>query len=69
MVIFAGVNGFLDKLEVRKVTDFEARMLPYMRQHHSDILTTIRTEGQLSDELQGKMKEALSAFLTTFNQQ
>lgn len=69
MVIFSGVNGFLDKLPVKKVTEFEARMIPYMRQHHQDILDKIRTEGQLSDELQGKIKEALSAFLTTFNQQ
>jgi F-type H+-transporting ATPase subunit alpha len=66
MVIFAGVNGFLDKLDVKRVTEFEAKMLPYMRQHHADILERIKREGQLNDELQAKMKEALGAFLTAF---
>ena len=66
MVIFAGVNGFLDKIDVKRVTEFEAKMLPYVKEHHKDILEEIRTKGQLSDELQAKMKEALTQFLTTF---
>ena len=66
VTIFAGVNGFLDKLEVKKVTSFEAKLTPYIQNNFPEILDTIRTEGQISDELNKKMKDALSKFLTTF---
>jgi F-type H+-transporting ATPase subunit alpha len=66
VIIFAGVNGFLDKLDVKKVTTFEAKLIPYIQNNFPEILDTIRTEGQISDDLNKKMKDALSKFLTTF---
>lgn len=66
MVIFAGVNGFLDKLDVKKVTSFEAKLVPYIQNNHPEILEEIRTKGEISEELNQKMKDALSKFLTTF---
>ncbi|PJF17462.1 ATP synthase subunit alpha [Paramicrosporidium saccamoebae] len=66
IIIFAGVNGFLDKLDVKKVTTFEAKLIPYIQNNHADILEAIRKEGQISDELNKKIKDALTKFLTTF---
>ncbi len=66
VVIFAGVNGFLDKLDVKKVTSFEAKLVPYIQNNHPEILEEIRTKGEISEELNQKMKDALSKFLTTF---
>jgi F-type H+-transporting ATPase subunit alpha len=66
IIIFAGVNGFLDKLDVKKVTTFEAKLIPYIQNNHPDILEAIRKEGQISDELNKTIKEALTKFLTTF---
>lgn len=66
MVIFAGVNGFLDKLEVKKVTEFEAKLLPFIRNNHPEILEEIRTKGEISEELNKSIRDALGKFLTTF---
>jgi F-type H+-transporting ATPase subunit alpha len=66
VIIFAGVNGFLDKLEVKKVTEFEAKLIPYIQNNNQEILDEIRTEGQISDDLNKKIKEVIAKFLTTF---
>ena len=66
VIIFAGVNGFLDKLEVKKVTTFEAKLIPYFRQNHPEILDILRSSGEINDETSKSLKAALSKFLTVF---
>ena len=65
-VIFAGVSGFLDPLPLSKVRPFEDGLLRYLREKHSDILERIWAEKQLSDELRGKLHDAISNFARTF---
>lgn len=65
-VIFAGVSGFLDPLPLSKVRPFEEGLLRYLREKHADILNRIWAEKQLSDELRGKLHEAISTFARTF---
>ena len=48
VVIYAGVNGYLDELPVNKVRDFEEGLLRLMRDKHPDILDAIRTEKAIS---------------------
>jgi F-type H+-transporting ATPase subunit alpha len=50
-VIFAGVNGYLDKLAVGDVGKFEQGLLGYMRSEGKDVLETIRKEKALSDDI------------------
>ncbi len=66
VIIFAGVNGFLDKLEVKKVSSFEAKLIPFFRNNHSDILETLRKDGEIKEETSKSLKAALSKFLTSF---
>ncbi len=65
-VIFAGVSGFLDPLPLSKVRPFEDGLLRYLREKHADILDRIWAEKQLSDELRGKLHDAISNFARTF---
>ncbi len=67
VVIFAGTRGFLDPLPVSAVKRFEEELLRYMKDDHADILDTIRTEGKLSDELEGKLKSAVEKFAEHFS--
>ena len=53
--IFAGVKGYLDKMAVGKIVDFEKALLDELRTKHSDILAAIRTEKALSDETEKKL--------------
>ncbi len=65
-VIYAGVNGFLDGLQVNQVGQFEQGLLASLRSDHKDILNEIRTEAALSEELEGKLKAAIEAFAKSF---
>jgi len=65
-VIFAGVNGYLDKLPVSKVGDFERGLLSTLRAKNADVLTAIAKEKALSDDLRAKLKAAVEAFAATF---
>ncbi|KAL1918181.1 uncharacterized protein VTP21DRAFT_3447 [Calcarisporiella thermophila] len=66
-IIFAGVNGFLDRIPVNKVTEFEGAFLPYMTSNHADLLDTIRTEGKLSEDSEAKLKKITGDFVNNFN--
>jgi F-type H+/Na+-transporting ATPase subunit alpha len=60
--IFAGTNGYLDGIEVSRVTEYEAEMLSWLRAEHADVLTAIRTSKALGDEPKAKLKAALDTF-------
>lgn len=65
-VIFAGVNGYLDKLAVSQVGKFEHGLLSHMRAAGKDVLDAIRKEKALSDDLRAKLKAEIDAFAKTF---
>ena len=65
-VIFAGVNGYLDKLTVPQVGKFEQGLLAHMRGPGKAVLDDIRKEKALSDDLRGKLKGEIDAFAKTF---
>jgi len=65
-VIFAGVNGYLDKLSVADVGKFEQGLLAHMRSAGKDVLGAIRKEKALSDDLRGKLKAEIDSFAKTF---
>lgn len=66
LVIYAGTNGYIDGVEVEKVTEFEHAYLSFVRTNHNDLLTTIRERGELDDELLGKIKSVTESFVATF---
>jgi len=57
VVIFAGVNGYLDDLDVSNILKFERSFLDYMRKERSTLLERIATE----KEIKGDMSEELIA--------
>lgn len=65
-VIFAGVNGYLDKLALNQVGKFEHGLLSHMRTAGKDVLDGIRKEKALSDDLRAKLKAEIDAFAKTF---
>jgi F-type H+-transporting ATPase subunit alpha len=49
-IIYVAGEGFIDKVPVDKVRDFEEELLERLTLRHEDILTQIRESGTLSDE-------------------
>ncbi len=66
-VIFAGVEGFLDKIDLKQVTEFEGRWLETVRDKGADILKAIREEGALSDDTKSKLTSLLEDFTKNFS--
>src|SRR5436309_13328941 len=55
VVIYAGVNGYLDPLPVNRVRAFEEGLLGTIRSKHADILDDIRKTGDLTDATAAKL--------------
>ena len=66
VVIFAGVNGYLDAIEVSDVGRFEAGLMDHMRSAAQDILNDIRDEQKLSEDTESKLSAAIEAFAKNF---
>ena len=66
VVIYAGVNGYLDGIEIGDVGRFEAGLLEHMRSAASSVLDTIRDEEKLSDKTEADLKSAIEAFSNSF---
>ncbi len=66
VVIYAGVNGYLDPLPVSSVRPFEEGLLSLMRTKRMDILDAIRTSRDLDDATAAKLKNALDDYAKTF---
>ena len=66
VTIFAGVNGFLDKIAVGDITRYETALLEEIRAKHGNILADIRTAGAISEATDAKLREVVDAFTKTF---
>ncbi|MEE9316865.1 MAG: F0F1 ATP synthase subunit alpha [Rhodospirillales bacterium] len=64
--IFAGVNGYTDGIELNQVTDFETRMLDEIRSKGADILDSIRSEKELSEDTEAKLTKFMEDFTKTY---
>ena len=65
--IYAGVNGYLDKIPTESVGRFEQSLLDDIRANGADILETIRLEKDISDETDKKIKAFLDRFSKAFS--
>ena len=66
VVIFAGTRGYLDAIDTEQVQQFEEEFLRHMHAEHDDVLTAIRTEKKLSDDLDKKLTDILDKFSKSF---
>jgi F-type H+/Na+-transporting ATPase subunit alpha len=66
VVIYAGVNGYLDAIPVSKVREFEDGLLATFKDKHMALLDAIRTEKAISDTNMPKLKAAVEAFAKAF---
>jgi F-type H+-transporting ATPase subunit alpha len=66
VVIYAGVNGYLDPLPVNRIKAFEDGLLAHIRSKNADILETIRSSGDLSDAVTAKLKSTVESFAKSF---
>jgi F-type H+-transporting ATPase subunit alpha len=66
VVIYAGVNGYLDPMPVGRVREFERGLLSLLRSKHGDILKAIGDSRDLDDATAGKLKGVVDGYAKTF---
>src|SRR5262249_3524559 len=66
VAIFAGVNGYLDKLQVAQIRRFEEELLRMFRATQARLLEEIRTKREISKDLSDALKKAIGDFAAKF---
>jgi len=65
-VIFAGVGGKVDDIDVPHIHRFEVEMLEYLHAGHQAILDTIRDSKDFKDDVKAALSAAIDDFKKTF---
>jgi F-type H+-transporting ATPase subunit alpha len=60
--LYAVNEGYIDTVDVSKVTDYEAALHDYARANHKELLDKINESGDYSDEIQAGLKQVCEAF-------
>ncbi|MBL6933640.1 MAG: F0F1 ATP synthase subunit alpha [Rhodospirillales bacterium] len=66
VAIFAGVNGYTDRIDIKDITHYEQSLMDDVRANGTDILGAIRDSKDLSDETTEKLKAFLDKFTKAF---
>jgi F-type H+-transporting ATPase subunit alpha len=66
VVIFAGTSGFLDRLPVDRVREFESGLLALMRTEQKELLDSIRDKGELTDAMRTELTAVIERHAKTF---
>ncbi|MDE3077329.1 MAG: F0F1 ATP synthase subunit alpha, partial [Chloroflexota bacterium] len=65
MIIYCGVNGYLDDVEIDKIQPFEAALYRFMDASHPEVGKAIAVEKAISPETESKLKAAIEGFKRT----
>ncbi len=64
--IFAGVNGFLDAIDVKSIGKFETQFMALVKAKHADVIDAVRKDREIKPETDKKLREILGAFVKNF---
>jgi F-type H+/Na+-transporting ATPase subunit alpha len=64
--IYAGTGGYLDRIKVDRVEAFLEDLITRMRSEHDDLLGRINDSGELSDEDEGTLGDAIADMVDDF---
>lgn len=66
LIFFAVTSGFLDDVPVEKVREFETDLYKYV-DNNSDVLKKIKETKELTEEIEGELKNVISNFKSTLD--
>ena len=62
-VLYAALNGYFDKFKPEEIQTIEVKFLEYVKDLHADLLESLKTEKQITDEIEKKLKEVIQKFI------
>ena len=66
-IIYAGVNGYMDQIDLNKINEYESGLMDYLSANNQSILDTIASAGKIDDNTEKDLKSALENYSNTFN--
>ena len=66
VVLYAGVNGFIDEVPVEKVKEWEAAVIKHFATAERSLMEKLREAKALDDDSEAKLKTALQKFTADF---
>ncbi|MFH1263272.1 MAG: F0F1 ATP synthase subunit alpha [Pseudomonadota bacterium] len=66
VVVYAGVNGYVDGYPAASVRKYETELLAFMDKKHPELLRMIREKKEMNDEIKTALKSALEEFKGSF---
>ena len=67
--IFAGVNGYLDKVKVEYVIEFLGKLLKYFKSKQKTLLDTIKKDQEIKEETEKKLNNIIESFLNSYSKE
>ena len=64
-ILYAGVRGFLDKMQTSEIGKFERIFLEHLKTKHAHIIENIKSEKALSDKTNAELRTILEEFIPT----
>jgi len=65
-IIYAVTHGYLNRIPVDRIAEFEKQLEEHMDLRHEQVLTAIRSTGKLETETENALKAALDALVAEF---
>ena len=66
VALFAGVRGYLDKLDLGRIGQFESQLLVELKSKEPAIIDAIRTDREIKPDVEKKLVAFLDSFVKTF---
>ena len=67
IIIFAGVNGLMDDVEISQVEDYEKELIEFLSSNKSKTIETIIDTGKIDDNTESELKSAIDDFNATYS--
>ena len=65
-IIFSAGKGLLDDIPANKVREFEAAVLEHLENNHKDLLDSIKSSGEVSDDVGANLEKEVNDFKKGF---
>ena len=66
LIIYAGVNGFLDNVEVEQVGEYETELSQFVEAREASLFTDLVARGKIDDDLKTRIEAVLQEFTELF---
>jgi len=66
LIIYAATNGWVDEYPVSILGQYEEELYHFMENRYGDMMKTLAAEKQISDDMKGKLDDALKKFKEEF---